>query len=307
MPADAKGFIYSVLNDNQIIHFETQKELDFSIYLEGVGRIRANIYLARGNVEAAFRIIPLKIESFEELGLPSVLVKMCQKRSGLVVVTGPTGSGKTTTLAAMINYINTNYSCRLITIEDPIEYVHFHKKSMVIQREVYTDTPSFRSALIHTLRQDPNVICVGEMRDLETIATVLTAAETGHLVLTTLHTPDTAQTINRIIDVFPPHQQTQVAIQLAGCLEGIVAQLLLPLKDKPGRVIATEVLFNNSAVRNIIRDRRIDQLSSVIQTGAGHGMHSMDASLVELYKKGLISYEVALATVSDPHQLSGIQ
>ncbi len=296
----SKHMIYSLLTDAQKTYFEREQELDFSVAVQGLGRFRINVHYQRGSVEAAFRSVPLKIRSLNELGLPPVVSELTRKPNGLVLVTGPTGVGKTTTLAAMIELINTEHSKLIIVIEDPIEYVFAHKRSIIKQREVYSDTKSFAEALRRALRQDPDVIVVGEMRDLETIATALTAAETGHLVLATLHTPDAPQTIDRILDVFPPYQQQQVKVQLSDCLQGVVSQQLLPRADQPGRVVAYEVMTATSAVRHLIREHAVDQLPTVLQTGAQYGMCTMDATLKELYLKGVISYEIALSHAKHP-------
>lgn len=295
----AKKMIYSILSDEQKVRFETELELDLSIFIPEVSRFRVNVHIQRGNVEAAFRIIPTKIKTSEELGLPPIVNELARKPNGLVLVTGPTGMGKTTTLATMVNLINNERRALIISIEDPIEYVHKHKKSIVKQREVGSDTRSFSNALKHALRQDPDVILVGEMRDLETVSTAITAAETGHLVLSTLHTPDAPQTVDRLIDIFPPYQQRQIMIQLSGCIQGVVSQQLLPKKDGRGRVAACEVMIGTAAVRSLIREHRTEQLMTVIQTGAQYGMISMDKSMKKLYKDGIISEETALARVKD--------
>ena len=289
-----KKSIYGILTDSQKEKFEKEKELDFSLALEGMERFRVNVHVQRGSVEAAFRRIPLYIPDYEALGLPLAIPELSRKPIGLVLVTGPTGSGKTTTLASMINVINEERACMIMCIEDPIEYVHTNKKAVIKQREVFSDTLSFSEALKRCLRQDPDVIVVGEMRDLETISTALTAAETGHLVLATLHTPDAAQTIERIIDVFPPYQQQQVRLQLSAALQGIVSQTLMPRADGEGRVLATEVLIATPAIRNLIREKAVEQIPTSIQTGMQHGMHTMDASLKALYQEGIISYEDAI-------------
>ncbi|MBU2102474.1 MAG: type IV pilus twitching motility protein PilT [Candidatus Omnitrophota bacterium] len=294
---DSKFLIYSILNDDQKAAFERDKELDFSCAVTGIDRFRVNVHYQRGNIEAAFRRVPEKIPSFEELGIPKVAYDFIRKPNGLVLLTGPTGTGKSTTLAAMIDIINTERQDLIVTIEDPIEFVHSNKKSIIKQREVYADTHSFPEALKRVLRQDPNVIIVGEMRDLETIGTTLTAAETGHLVFATLHTPDAPQTVQRIIDVFPPHQQKQVRIQLADSLQGVLSQLLLPRADREGRVLATEVLVATSGIRNLIREGEVAQIPSLIQMGAQYGMYTMDRCLKDLYRKGIISKEVALSKV----------
>jgi twitching motility protein PilT len=303
---DTKFLIYSILNDEQKAAFERDKELDFSFALPGMDRFRVNIHYQKGNVEAAFRRIPQKIPSFEELGIPPVVYDFIRKPNGLVLVTGPTGMGKSTTLASMIDFINSEREEMIICIEDPIEFIHTNKKSIVKQREVYADTHSFPEALKRALRQDPDVIVVGEMRDLETIATTLTAAETGHLVLATLHTPDAPQTVQRIIDVFPPHQQKQVRVQLGDCLQGVISQLLLPRSDGKGRVLATEVMVATPGIRNLIREGEIAQIPSLIQMGAQHGMHTMDKCLKEFYRKGIITKDVALSKVKNTMEFDSL-
>ena len=299
---DLKRMIYSVLSDFQKEKFEKDWELDLSLALPGLDRFRCNVHISRGCVGAAFRRIPLFIPKFDELGLPNVISDLARRPNGLVLITGPTGMGKTTTLAAMIDLINNERSSLIICIEDPIEYIHYNKKCIIKQREVYNDTHSFAEALKRCLRQDPDVIVVGEMRDLETISTALTAAETGHLVLATLHTPDAPQTMERIIDVFPPHQQQQVKLQLSDCLQGVVSQLLLPRASGEGRVLATEVLIATSGVRNLIREQEIEQIPTVIQTGSQYGMRSMDKSLKELYQSGIITYDAALSKAKNPEE-----
>lgn len=294
---ELKKAIYGMLTDTQKEKFEKDRELDFSLALEGMERFRVNVHIQRGSVEAAFRRIPLFIPSIQDLGLPAAIVDFARRPNGLVLITGPTGSGKTTTLASMINVINEERACMIICIEDPIEYIHKNKKAILKQREVYSDTHSFSEALKRSLRQDPDVIVIGEMRDLETISTALTAAETGHLVLATLHTPDAAQTIERIIDVFPSHQQQQVRLQLSASLQGVVSQTLLPRAEGHGRVLATEVLVATPAVRNLIREKAVEQIPTAIQTGIQYGMHTMDTSLKILYEEGIISYEDALSQV----------
>lgn len=299
---EMKKMIYSMLSDSQKEKFEKDFELDFSLSLPGLDRFRANVHIQRGSVEAAFRRIPVFIPNIDELGLPSVVTDFARRPNGLVLVTGPTGMGKTTTMAAMIDQINQEKSDLIICIEDPIEYIHYNKKCIIKQREVYNDTRSFSEALKRCLRQDPDIIVVGEMRDLETISTTLTAAETGHLVFATLHTPDAPQTIERIIDVFPPHQQQQVRLQLSDCLQGVVSQLLLPRASGVGRVLATEIMTVTPGVRNLIREQSIEQIPTVIQTGSQYGMRSMDKSLKELYQSGIISYDVALSKAKNPEE-----
>ncbi len=297
-----KKMIYMMLTDDQKGKFEKDRELDFSLALPGLDRFRVNVHLQRGCVEVAFRRIPLLVPDISELGLPEIVSELARKPSGLVLVTGPTGTGKTTTLAAMINLINHERSTLIVCIEDPIEYVHTNKKSIIKQREVYSDTHSFAEALKRCLRQDPNVIVVGEMRDLETISTALTAAETGHLVLATLHTPDAPQTVERIIDVFPPYQQQQVKMQLANCLQGVISQLLLPRAKGQGRVVATEIMIATSGIRNLIREQAIEQIPTAIQTGSQHGMKTMDRCLCDFYVEGTITYESAFAKVKNPEE-----
>ncbi len=292
---DTKRLVYSVLTNEQKEMFEKNWELDLSVAMPGMDRFRVNVHVQRGSVEAAFRRIPLEIPKLSDLNLPPVVADLARKPNGLVLVTGPTGVGKTTTMAGMIDLINTERHDMLISIEDPIEFLHKNKSCIIKQREVYADTKSFAEALRHALRQDPDVIFVGEMRDLETISTALTAAETGHLVLATLHTPDAPQTIERIIDVFPPFQQQQVKLQLADCLQGVVSQLLLPHASGVGRVVATEIMIGTPAIRNLIREQEIEQMPTLIQTGHQFGMRTMDKSLKELYKAGAITYETALA------------
>lgn len=290
-----KRLIYSILTNPQKETFERDLELDFSLALPGMDRFRVNIHLQKNSVEGAFRRIPLVIPTINELNLPPVIIELGRRANGLVLVTGPTGTGKTTTLAALVDLINNERECLMISIEDPIEFVHRNKKSIVKQREVYSDTRSFAEALRHALRQDPNVIVVGEMRDLETISTTLTAAETGHLVLATLHTPDAPQTVARIIDVFPAHQQQQVKLQLADCLQGVVSQLLLPHASGQGRVLAAEIMVGTPAIRNLIREQELEQIPTIMQTGSQYGMKTMDKSLKELYQNGDITLDSAMS------------
>lgn len=295
---------YGLLTPEHIERFERWKELDFAFSIEGLARFRANYFVQQGSVGVAIRMLPFRILGFAELGLPvPIVTELCNKPKGLLLVTGATGSGKTTTLAAMIDYLNTMKDSHIITIEDPIEYVHASKKSIVDQREVGNDTQSFAQALKHVLRQDPDVILIGEMRDLETIETALTVAETGHLVLATLHTSDAAQTVNRIVDVFPAHQQNQVRIQLSMELLGVLSQQLVLRATGKGRVLAAEVLIVNHAVRSLIREQKIHQIYSVIQTGQKEGMRTMNQALFELSSTRVITLEEALARSSDPDDL----
>lgn len=300
--AETKRLVYTLLTDRQKAQFEQDLELDLSIDVQGLGRFRVNVHMQRGSVEAAFRLVPSRIPDLKELGLPPIVTELARKPNGLVLVTGPTGMGKTTTLAAIVNFINLERRVHIVTIEDPIEYVHQNHLSIIKQREVYSDTKSFSTALVRVLRQDPNVIVVGEMRDLETISTALTAAETGHLVLATLHTPDAAQTIDRILDVFPSHRQDEVKVQLSDCLQAVVSQQLLPRASGPGRALAYEVMVATAAVRNLIREHATEQLPTILQTGAAHGMCTMDACLKNLYNQKVISYEVALSRMKHPEE-----
>jgi twitching motility protein PilT len=297
---DTRELVYSILSQDQRQRLENEWEIDFSYSVPGRARFRVNAYFQRNSLGAAFRLIPIQIKKLEDLGLPPALHDLTRKPRGFVIVTGPTGSGESTTLAAMIDEINESRDEHIMTIEDPIEFLHRHKKCMVNQREVGADTKSFNRALKSVLRQDPDIILVGEMRDLATIGAALTAAETGHLVFATLHTQDTAQTIDRIIDVFPPSQQQQVRIQLASTLMGVISQQLLPTVDGLGRILACEVLIPTPAVRNLIREGKTHQLATVMQTGRQYGMVTMDESLADKYRQGLISYEMALAQALDP-------
>jgi twitching motility protein PilT len=298
--------ILAALTPEQRARFDSEWELDLSMELPDTGRFRVNIHRQRGSVEAAFRVVNDVILPVRKLGLPPVVEELARKHSGLVIVTGPTGSGKTTSLAAIIDQINHERQCMIVTIEDPIEYIHRNHRAIVKQREVTSDTLTFAKALRHVLRQDPDVIVIGEMRDLETITTALTAAETGHMVFTTLHTPDAIQTIDRVIDVFPPHQQDQTRIQLANTLQGVVAQQLLPVPGNRGRALACEVLIATTAVRKIVRSAKTEQLMTVIQTSADVGMVSMDKSLKELYLQGLISYDDAISRCRNPENFDSV-
>lgn len=302
-PEDTRRLIYAILNDKQREKFERDLELDTSYGIAGYGRFRLNVFKQRGAVSAAFRSIPNIIKTPSELGLPDIVNELAKKRSGLVLVTGPTGVGKSTTLAAIIDIINSTRNEHILTIEDPIEFIHTHKKSMINQRELGVDTYSFANALRSALREDPDVILVGEMRDLETISGVLTAAETGHLILSTLHTIDAPQTIDRIIDVFPTHQQQQVRIQLAGVLEAIISQQLIPSATGSGRVLACEVLIANAAVKNIIREGKVHQLKAIMQTNRQIGMQTMDQALYDLWKENKITAEEAIARSSNPQEM----
>lgn len=292
-PADTEGMAKAIIPDNMWEQFKEKGELDFSYGIPGVSRFRVNTYFQRSCVALAVRIVPTKIPTIEELELPPILRKIAEKPQGLVLVTGPTGSGKSTTLASMIQYMNHNMRKHIITLEDPIEYLHKHGNSIIDQREVGFDTNNFANGLRASLRQDPDVILVGEMRDLETISTAITAAETGHLVFGTLHTSSAPATINRIIDVFPPSQQPQVRIQLASVLVSVISQRLFKTIDNKGRRAATEILINNSAVANLIRNEKIHQIVSIMQTSRAYGMHTLEASIKDLVQSGIISKDAA--------------
>jgi len=306
MPQDTQRLAYSVLNEGQKQKFEEENELDLSFGIQGLARFRCNVYRQRGAVAAAIRVIPVKIRGFDELGLPSIVEQMADRPKGLILVTGPTGSGKSTTLAAMVDKVNSERAEHIVTIEDPIEFVHQHKKCMVNQREVFSDTHSFKNALKSILRQDPDVVLVGEMRDLETISAALTIAETGHLTLGTLHTNSCAQTINRIIDVFPTSQQGQVRAQLSLVLEGVLSQQLIPTADGRGRAMSLEIMVATPAIRNLIREEKIHQIYSAMQAGQKFGMQTMNQSLAELVQKRRISREEALNRSSLPEELAGL-
>lgn len=302
--AETKQLCYSVLTDAQKHRFEEQNELDLSFGVKGLSRFRANFFVQRGAMAGAFRTIPYKILTFDQLGLPPVVEKLCDKPRGLILVTGPTGSGKSTTLAAMIDKINSERHEHIITVEDPIEFLHHHKKCVVNQREVNSDTQSFKAALKYVLRQDPDVVLIGEMRDLETIEAALTVSETGHLAFATLHTNSAVQSINRIIDVFPSHQQSQIRAQLSFVLEGVLSQQLLAKASGEGRVMAVEVMVPNAAIRNLIREDKVHQIYSSMQTGQEQfGMQTMNQALFTLYQKRLITYEDALGRSTVPEEM----
>lgn len=293
-PADTFEMVKQLLTEEQWKRLEDKGELDFSYSRQGLGRYRINAYKQRGSYCLAARVLAARIPSMEELKLPIIFKDLAMKQRGLILVTGPTGSGKSTTLASVIDYINMNKSCHVLTLEDPIEYLHRHNLSMINQREMGNDSKDFAQALRAALRQDPDVIMVGEMRDLETISIAVTAAETGHLVLSTLHTVGSAKTIDRIIDVFPPYQQNQIRVQLASVLEGVISQQLLPTSDGEGRIAAFEVMLATPAIRNLIREGKAHQIQSIIQTSSKYGMETMDSSLTELYRSGIISLDTAL-------------
>ena len=304
-PDDTRALLYRILNSEQQKNFEIKRQLDFAYAIPGLARFRVNVYYQREAVGAAFRVIPTDIKSAEELGLPSVLHDLAQQPRGIVLVTGPTGSGKSTTLAAIVDEINRTRAEHILTVEDPVEFVHKHKKCIVNQREIGPDATSFAEALKAALRQDPDVILVGETRDLETISTALTAAETGHLVFGTLHTQSAPSTIDRIIDVFPPSQQEQVRIMIAGSLQGVVTQTLLPTSDGQGRVAALEILLPDDAVRNLIRQGKVEQIYSVMQTNTKNGMQTMEQALADLVVRRVVKVEDALNRSSRREQLIG--
>jgi twitching motility protein PilT len=306
-PAETKQITYSVLTDLQKKRFEETMELDFSFGIRGLARFRCNVFNQRGAVGAVYRLIPEEIKGFSQLGLPSVIANLAERPRGLVLVTGPTGSGKSTTLAAMIDKINTERNDHILTIEDPIEYIHPHKGCLVNQREVHSDTQSFSNALRAALREDPDIVLIGELRDLETIESALRIAETGHLTFATLHTNSAAQTINRIIDVFPAHQQGQIRTQLSLVLEGIICQALLPRADGKGRVVSLEIMVPTPAIRNLIREDKVHQIYSMMQAGQEKlGMQTMNQSLATLYHKRLISLEMAIAASSLKDELQDL-
>jgi twitching motility protein PilT len=305
-PEVTHQLLYRILSTEQQKNLEVDRQIDMAHSIPGVARFRVNVYFQRETVGAAFRLIPAEIKTLEELGIPSSLHGLTDRPRGLVLVTGPTGSGKSTTLAALIDEINRKRHEHILTIEDPVEFVHRHKKCIVNQREIGPDTPSFATALRAALRQDPDVILLGEMRDLETIGTAITAAETGHLVFATLHTQSAPSTVDRIIDAFPAAQQEQIRVQLAATLEGIVTQALLPTSDGAGRVAALEILYPDDAVRNLIRQGKVEQIYSVMQTGTGKGMQTMEQALADLTLRRIISLETALSRSSRPDQLFGL-
>jgi twitching motility protein PilT len=303
-PRALQGMIYAILPQKLRERFEQELELDMSYSLPGRARFRVNVYMQRDSVGAAFRVIPFEIKGIDELGLPGVVADLARFQRGFVVVTGPTGSGKSTTLASMVDVVNTERRAHIMTVEDPIEFLHKHKSCVVNQREVGADTHGFAQALKHVLRQDPDVILVGEMRDLETIGTAITAAETGHLVFATLHTQDAPQTIDRIIDVFPPHQQQQVRVQLSTTLQGVVTQQLIPTADGRGRAVACEVMVATPAIRNLIREGKVHQIYSSMQAGGRYGMQTMDMSLAQHVKSGRITQQMAFERCHDAEELN---
>ncbi|HHT9118655.1 MAG TPA: type IV pilus twitching motility protein PilT [Candidatus Hypogeohydataceae bacterium YC38] len=298
------AMLYDVLNDQQRKVFEEKKEIDFAIDLKGIARFRVNAFYQSRGEAIVFRTIPTKVMTLEELGLPKILSDLTEKSKGLVLVTGPTGSGKSTTLAAMIDYINRREKCHIITVEDPIEFVYEPKMCLINQRELGAHTHSFANALRSALREDPDVILVGEMRDLETISLAMTAAETGHLVFGTLHTSSAAKTVDRVIDVFPPEQQSQIRTMFSESIEAVITQTLLKKKDGKGRVAALEIMIGTPAIRNLIREGKIAQIPGMMQTGKQFGMQTMDAALVELYKKGVVSKEAVTPYLSSPGALA---
>lgn len=302
-PKDTQDFAAQVLKADQLAKIEETGELDFSFSRPGTGRFRVNCYKQRNSYAIAFRLLYYSTLSMEKLGIPPVVRELSRRQRGLILVTGPTGMGKSTTLATMIQAINNERKCHIVTLEDPIEYLHKHDKSIINQREVGQDTRSFAYGLRAALRQDPDVILVGEMRDLDTISIAITAAETGHLVLSTVHTLGAAKTVDRIIDVFPPHQQQQIRIQLAGVIEGVISQQLLPRADGTGRVAAFEVMVSTPAIRNIVREGKNHQIDNAIQTGTRHGMQTMDQSLVSLFRQKLITREILMTHCIDPDMI----
>jgi len=306
-PVDTKQLCYSVLTDAQKLRFEEDQELDFSFGVKGLARFRANLFMQRGAVAGAFRLVPFTILPLEELGLPKTVADMCERPRGLVLVTGPTGSGKSTTMASMLDRINTRHRSHIVTIEDPIEFLHPHKQSLVNQREVGADTQSFAKALRHILRQDPDVVLIGEMRDLETIEAAMTISETGHLCLATLHTTSAIGSINRIVDVFPAHQQSQIRQVLSFVLEGVISQTLIPRASGTGQVLAAEVMIPTAAIRNLIREDKLHQVYSQMQIGQSkHGMQTLNQSLCDLVLRRLITLEDAMTRSSDTEELKNL-
>jgi twitching motility protein PilT len=303
---DSQRLLYRILSTEQQKHLEINRQIDVSYSIPGLARFRVNVYFQRESLGGAFRMIPAELKTLEDLGLPTQLHELSKKPRGLVLVTGPTGSGKSTTLAAVVDEINRTRDDHIMTIEDPIEFLHRHKRCIVNQREIGPDAVSFADALRGALRQDPDVILLGEMRDLETISTAITAAETGHLVFATLHTQDAPSTIDRLIDVFPAAQQEQIRVQLAATIQGIVTQTLLPTVDGKGRVAALEILLPDDAVRNLIRQAKVEQIYSVMQTNTGRGMQTLEQALVDLVTRGIITQEVAMSRSSRPDQLLGL-
>lgn len=294
-PVNTVEYVKQILDEKEFEEYNKKGEKDISISFAGLGRFRVNIYKQRGSDALAIRVVGLKTPTLKELNMPGVVSELANKQRGLMLVTGPTGSGKSTTLAAMINEINQNKPVHIITLEDPIEYVHKHNKAIINQREIGRDSQSYADALKSILREDPDVILIGEMRDLESISIAITAAETGHLVLSTLHTIGASKTVDRIIDVFPPHQQQQIRVQLAAVLQGVVSQQLVPLANKEGRTAALEIMSVTPAIQNLIREGKSHQIQSSVQTGGKYGMKTMDMSLSELYRKGEISYDTAIS------------
>jgi twitching motility protein PilT len=302
-PESTKDLAYGLMTQEQQNRFEQQKELDTAIGIKNLGRFRINIYRQRGSIGLAIRLIPFEIPTLDQLGLPKAARMFADKTSGLVLITGATGSGKSTTLASMVEYINSKRSCHIVSIEDPIEYLHRHKKSTVNQRELGTDTASFQDAIKHVFRQDPNIVLIGELRDLDTIKGALTLAETGHLIFATLHTIDAVHAITRTVDVFPAHQQQQIRMQLSMVLAGVIVQQLIPRKDGEGRVLAVEVMNVIPAIQNLIRENNIHQIYSLIQMGKKYDMCTMNQSLAELYSRGLITWEEAYSRSTNPQEL----
>src|SRR5215210_5060845 len=305
-PEDTQRLLYRMMSTEQQKHLEIKRQLDMSHSIPGLARFRVNIYFQRESLGAAFRMIPTELKTLEQLGVPKALEELSDKPRGLVLVTGPTGSGKSTTLAAVIDKINQERQDHIMTIEDPIEFLHRHKRCIVNQREIGPDATSFAEALRGALRQDPDVILLGEMRDLETIATALTAAETGHLVFATLHTQDAPSTVDRLIDVFPAAQQEQIRVQIASTIQGVVTQTLVPTLDGSARVAACEILLPDDAVRNLIRQAKVEQIYSVMQTGTSKGMQTLEQALAELVSRGIVSQDMALSRSSRPDQLLGL-